>query len=151
MVFLLRRLNLSCEGVLNRFGFEGAVLGRMLWDGSRLMSDKGTRMLPFSRIAAMSRAFRAFTRSCLLWRAVPSGPFLIEIDCLPAVWPGIAVARTFFSLGGGDGLGMKSGTSGLSGTSGSLRVGAGEGILGVCPLICSIPAELYPWAVSAVP
>lgn len=91
----------------------------------------------------MSRDLRALTRSCLLRRVGSSLAILLRAlptGLLMDVGDAMEVDR--LSLGGGEGLGIKEGTRGLSGTSGSLWDGGGEGILGVLPLICSTPTAL---------
>ena len=107
----------------------------------------------FERRAAMSRALRAFTRSFLLSRVAKMGSSLplappCRGDLVCWMTKGGVSLR---SLGGGEGRGMKAGRRGLSGTSGSFRVGAGSGKFGVFDLMCSITAELYICAVLAVP
>lgn len=94
----------------------------------------------------MSRALRALTRSARLCHVGSSLSIRVRLGFL-VVGVGIGIgscgrARSgggVVESGGGEGRGMNDGTRGLSGTSASRCIGAGEGFLGVLPLVCSTP------------
>lgn len=108
-------------------------------------SDMVSLLLRFSLRAAISLVFRALTRSWRVWLAgvTRSSVFRVPVLATSSIRPMVIFRR----LTGGDGEGRKSGMQGLSGTSGSIRFGAGRGLSNAFEA-CPICGGTYPCGVS---
>ena len=124
------RFRAASRDLLLRFELFGGVVTRIWGLADPAVSVKGPRLSILSRgvdlslCMAMSRCFRALTRSCLLCleSLLLTDIEALGFDLVSSISP---TDGELWGLMGGEGDGRKLGMHGLSGTSGNCRVGAG--------------------------